>query len=60
LCKNKGIIVYSTCTLNKKENEKQVEAFIKAHPDMHILEERTVLPYELHSDGFYMCRLRKD
>ena len=60
LCKNKGIIVYSTCTLNKKENEKQVEAFIKAHPDMHILEERTVLPYEYHSDGFYMCKLRKD
>ena len=26
-----GVLVYSTCTLNKKENEKQVQAFLKEH-----------------------------
>ena len=31
-----------------------------AHPDMHVVEERTILPYEYHSDGFYMCLLEKD
>ena len=52
--------MYSTCTINKKENEKQIEQFIKKHPDMHVVEERTILPYEYHSDGFYMCLLEKD
>lgn len=60
LCKMGGDIVYSTCTINKKENEKQIAAFIKAHEDMTIVKERTILPYEIHSDGFYMCLLKKE
>ena len=59
LLKNGGKIVYSTCTINKKENEKQIQAFIQRHPDMKIIHERTILPYEYHSDGFYMCLLEK-
>ena len=57
---NKGILVYSTCTLNKKENEKQIERFTKNHLDMKILEERTILPFENNSDGFYYCKLIKE
>lgn len=60
LLKNKGILVYSTCTLNKKENEKQIERFTKNHLDMKILEERTILPFENNSDGFYYCKLIKE
>ena len=59
LLKRNGKMVYSTCTINKKENEKQVQAFIKRHPDMEIIEEKTILPFEYHSDGFYMCLLKK-
>lgn len=59
LLKRNGKMVYSTCTINKKENEKQIQAFIKRHPDMKVLEERTILPFEYHSDGFYMCLLEK-
>lgn len=59
LLKNGGNMVYSTCTINKKENEKQIQAFIKKHPDMIIVQEKTILPYEYHSDGFYMCLLKK-
>ena len=59
LLKRNGKMVYSTCTINKKENEKQIQAFIKRHPDMKVLEERTILPFEYHSDGFYMCLLKK-
>lgn len=59
LLKNDGKMVYSTCTINKKENEKQIQAFIKRHPDMSIIEEKTILPFEYHSDGFYMCLLQK-
>lgn len=60
LCKMGGNIVYSTCTINKKENEKQVATFVKDHPDMRVVEEKTILPFDMHSDGFYMCLLKKD
>ncbi|KXU51618.1 16S rRNA (cytosine967-C5)-methyltransferase [Longibaculum muris] len=60
LLKNGGNIVYSTCTINKKENEKQIQAFIKRHPDMKVIKEQTILSFEYHSDGFYMCLLEKE
>lgn len=60
LLKNGGNIVYSTCTINKKENEKQIQAFIERHPDMKKMKELTILPYQYHSDGFYMCLLEKE
>lgn len=59
MCKNNGVIVYSTCTLNKKENEMQIKAFLEKYPDMHKVKDQTILPYEYHSDGFYMCLLKK-
>lgn len=60
LLKNGGNIVYSTCTLNKKENEKQISAFLQKHTDLKKLKEITILPYQYHSDGFYMCLLEKE
>lgn len=55
-----GRIVYSTCTINKKENEKQIENFLSNHPDLIKREEQTILPYEYGSDGFYMCLIEKE
>ena len=57
--KIQGILVYSTCTLNKKENEKQVQAFLKAHDNFTLLKERTVFPFAAHTDGFYMAKLQR-
>lgn len=31
-----GTLVYSTCTLTKEENDLQVEAFLKEHPDFEL------------------------
>jgi 16S rRNA (cytosine967-C5)-methyltransferase len=59
LLKNNGKMVYSTCTLNKKENTLMIEKFIALFPDMQVIEEKTILPYQYHSDGFYMCKLKK-
>jgi len=33
LLKPGGLLVYSTCTLEREENEKQVEAFLARHPE---------------------------
>ena len=30
-----GRLIYSTCTLNKDENEEQVRAFLESHPDFY-------------------------
>ena len=58
--KKGGILVYSTCTLNRKENENQVKNFLKAHEDFELLSERTIFPFEYDSDGFYMAALRRN
>ncbi|MBR3840182.1 MAG: 16S rRNA (cytosine(967)-C(5))-methyltransferase RsmB [Erysipelotrichales bacterium] len=60
LVKINGKLVYSTCSLNKKENEKQVESFVNKHPNYRIDYERTIFPYEYDSDGFYICRLIRE
>lgn len=59
LLKNNGKMVYSTCTINKKENEYMIQKFIEQYPDMKIIEERCILPFTYDSDGFYMCKLEK-
>ncbi len=35
--KQEGIMLYSTCTLNKIENEEVIEKFLNKHPDMTLL-----------------------
>lgn len=60
LLKSGGVMVYSTCTLNKKENRKNIDRFLEAYPNFHLVEDRTILPFEYHSDGFYMARLVKE
>lgn len=53
-----GILVYSTCTLNKKENEGQIRKFLLEHPEFRLLSEKTYFPYEMNSDGFYVAQLQ--
>ncbi len=36
LVDNGGTLVYSTCTINRSENEQQVDQFLKNHPDFMI------------------------
>ena len=56
--KKGGILVYSTCTINKKENEKQIEKFIENHSNYICLEMKTIFPQK-EKDGFYMAKLKR-
>lgn len=56
--KEDGHLIYSTCTMNKKENEKQVEAFLQKHPQFQLEAQQTIFMDE-QQDGFYMARLKK-
>ena len=57
LLKKDGILVYSTCTLNKKENHKQIENFLKDNEDFKLLEDNTLLDYS--GDYFYVAKIKK-
>ena len=67
-----GVLLYSTCTLVRGENEGVVEAFLNNHPDFAIeplplppvfLKNESgmlaLVPGEYDTDGFFIARLRK-
>lgn len=54
-----GILVYATCTISREENERQVEAFLRARPDYTLVLERQYLPYRDGIDGFYHATMRR-
>ena len=45
-------------TINKRK-WMMIEHFVQKHPDMKVIEQRTILNYEYHTDGFYMCKMKK-
>lgn len=51
--KQGGRLLYSTCTLNKKENEKVVERFIAENDGFNVAESKTFFPAKCCGDGFY-------
>ena len=68
-----GVLVYSTCTILERENRAVTDAFLAAHPEFR--RESFLLPGpagevsggqitlwpQVHgTDGFYICKLRKD
>jgi 16S rRNA (cytosine967-C5)-methyltransferase len=71
--KKGGVLVYSTCTLNKEENEGNIDWFIETHPEFKIepvfygdfnnisYSDKgyvTILPNE-YMDGFFIAKIIK-
>ncbi|MBQ9518212.1 MAG: 16S rRNA (cytosine(967)-C(5))-methyltransferase RsmB [Eubacterium sp.] len=57
--KQGGRIVYSTCTLNKRENEKVVQRFIDEQSGYKLLYDKTIFPTADGGDGFYYAVIEK-
>ena len=68
MVKKGGKLIYSTCTINKGENEEVVHNFLQGHPEFELqpIEEfgctqespmLTILPHEYHTDGFFIARM---
>ncbi len=55
--KSGGVLVYSTCTILREENEQQIEDFLKNHDDFVKDYDRLYLAHETEGSGFYICRL---
>ena len=72
--KKGGTLVYSTCSVLKDENERQIAAFLAHHPEFeaealpesipevfrrHAALGLQLLPHRDHVEGFYICRMRR-
>ncbi len=55
-----GVMVYSTCSINKIENEEVVNDFISKTYGFVLAEERTYLPYEDVREGFYTAKIIRE
>lgn len=58
--KNGGRMIYSTCTLNKKENERVVNAFLSDNLGFCLAYDKTIFPSKNGGDGFYFAVLIKN
>lgn len=56
--KKGGVLVYSTCTLNKNENEILAEEFAEKY-NFEIINMETFFPDNEH-DGFFICKMTKE
>ena len=54
-----GVLLYSTCTVLKEENEDVIAAFLAERPDYQAELTRGFWPQTDETDGFFVCRLRK-
>lgn len=57
--KKDGILVYSTCTILKQENEEQIQNFLKSHEGLELMEETKIYPNINNMDGFYIAKLKR-
>lgn len=57
--KRGGILVYSACTILKRENEDVVEKFLSASGNFQLLKTKNFLPHIDGTDGFFCAKLKK-
>lgn len=58
--KTGGELVYSTCTIENEENGAVTGAFLEDNKDFEKLYEKTFYPHTDNSDGFYICKMKRN
>lgn len=59
MLKKGGLMVYSTCTFSKEENEEAIEAFIKRHKDFTVEKQIRLFPHKHKGEGHFAALLKK-
>ena len=54
-----GKLLYSTCTINREENEDNAAWFVENFPEFEKIGEKQMLPGCDMGDGFYIAEFRK-
>lgn len=57
--KPEGTLLYSTCTINREENEDNVAWFLENNKDFSLETMRQLFPGETAGDGFFIARLKR-
>ncbi len=55
-----GVMVYSTCSINKAENEDVLREFLSENANFQLINEKTCLPFEEEKEGFYMAKIIRE
>lgn len=53
-----GQLVYSTCSIERDENEQVIEAFLRENPGFKLLNTRRLWPHHEGTDGFFIASLQ--
>lgn len=53
-----GTLIYSTCTICRRENEENAKWFLEKHKDFALMWEKQIFPSR-ESDGFYIAKLER-
>lgn len=54
-----GTLLYSTCTINREENEENTAWFLEQHREFALNKEKQFLPGIDPCDGFYIAVMKK-
>jgi 16S rRNA (cytosine967-C5)-methyltransferase len=54
-----GSLVYSVCTISRRESEGVVDRFLDENPGFELEETVQLLPHRDRTDGFFIARLRR-
>ena len=54
-----GKLLYSTCTINRRENEENAQWFAGKYPEFSLVREQQRLPGKDEGDGFYLALFRR-
>ena len=57
--KKNGFLVFCTCTINKEENQENVQWFLQKFPNYECCFEEQILPVDGKQDGFFISKLEK-
>lgn len=57
--KKGGVLVYSTCTILKQENQDVTCDFLKKHSEFEVTDEKQLLTHNMGGSGFYICKMKR-
>ena len=60
ILKNGGIMVYSTCTFSREENEEVIEKFLSVRKDFSCEFTKRIYPHEGYGEGHFYAKLHKN